>query len=298
MRTPGRNVCCSRSCSRRWMASSNAPHRVTSCPLAVSRIEQTVAIAPSPTIVTHSPIKVPSRLEFSRTRPNVPATTPRENAPGRARQHGWLTRAPRHAERSARRAAVVRGATAPSRAPAVRTLRLSASHRQRGLIRRNRCRGVGAARVCAKLLPHQARIEPAARHEFLMSAGLRDAALAQHQDAVGVSHRGQAMGDDEAGAVVHQALQRLLHQRLRFAIERAGGLVQDQDSRVLQQRPRDGDALPLPAGEVDSALAQQRFIAIWQGEDELVCIGRLRRRDDFVVAGIGPAVRDVLADAA
>ena len=46
--TPGSRRRCSRSWSRRSIDSSNAPHIVTACPPVVSRIEQTVAIAPSP----------------------------------------------------------------------------------------------------------------------------------------------------------------------------------------------------------------------------------------------------------
>ena len=54
--TPGSRRRCSRSWMRRSIDSSNAPHIVTSCPPCVSRIEQTVAIAPSPRIVTRSGI--------------------------------------------------------------------------------------------------------------------------------------------------------------------------------------------------------------------------------------------------
>jgi hypothetical protein len=52
--TPGSRRRCSRSWSSRSMDSSNAPHMVTPWPFDVSRIEQTVAIAPSPRIVTCS----------------------------------------------------------------------------------------------------------------------------------------------------------------------------------------------------------------------------------------------------
>jgi hypothetical protein len=38
-------------------------------------------------------------------------------------------------------------------------------------------------------------------------------------------------------------------------IQRRGGLVEDQDRRVLQQRAGDGHALLLAAGELQAALA-------------------------------------------
>ena len=49
------------------------------------------------------------------------------------------------------------------------------------------------------------------------------------------------------GAAVHQAIERLLHQRLAFGIERRGRLVEQQDRRVLQDGAGDGDALALAA---------------------------------------------------
>src|SRR6478672_8334848 len=53
---PGSRREFSRFCTRRSIDSSNAPHIVTACPPCVRRIEQTVAIAPSPRIVTCSAI--------------------------------------------------------------------------------------------------------------------------------------------------------------------------------------------------------------------------------------------------
>ncbi len=42
---------------------------------------------------------------------------------------------------------------------------------------------------------------------------------------------------------------------LRLRVERRGRLVEDQDRRVLEDRARDRDALPLAAGEPHAALA-------------------------------------------
>ena len=53
----------------------------------------------------------------------------------------------------------------------------------------------------------------------------------------------------------HQPLQRHLDQPLGLGVHAGGGVVQDQDARVLEQRAGDGDALLLPAGEGDAALA-------------------------------------------
>ena len=65
------------------------------------------------------------------------------------------------------------------------------------------------------------------------------------------------MRDDERRAVPHQVRQRLLHQPLGFGVERRGRLVEDQDRRVLQERPRDRQPLPLAARQPLAALADR-----------------------------------------
>ena len=45
---------------------------------------------------------------------------------------------------------------------------------------------------------------------------------------------GQAVRDDEDGAPLHQAVDGQLHRALAHAVQRARGLVQDQDGRVLR----------------------------------------------------------------
>src|SRR5712672_1539947 len=70
-----------------------------------------------------------------------------------------------------------------------------------------------------------------------------------------MAQRREAMGDRDHGPAVHQAGQRLADRFLGFAVERRGRFVEQQDRRVLQKRPRDRDALPLPARYLDAAIA-------------------------------------------
>ena len=73
------------------------------------------------------------------------------------------------------------------------------------------------------------------------------------------------MRDDQHGAVVHQALERLLDQPLALGVERRGGLVEQQDRRVLEQGPRDGQPLALAARDLHAALADHRVVALRRG---------------------------------
>src|SRR5882672_9160385 len=92
-------------------------------------------------------------------------------------------------------------------------------------------------------------VEAIGRQQVVVTAALDDAPLRQHHDEIGVLHRGQAVGDDEHGAMLHEAFDRLLHQALRFGVEGARGFVEDQERGIAQQRARDRDALALPPRE-------------------------------------------------
>ena len=81
-------------------------------------------------------------------------------------------------------------------------------------------------------------------------------------------------------------------------VERAGGLVEDQDRRVLQDGAGDGDALALAARQRGAALADHELVAAGLAGDEIVRLGQPRRLLHLGVAGLGPADADVLGDRA
>ena len=100
------------------------------------------------------------------------------------------------------------------------------------------------------------------------------------------------------GAAGAQFADRLLDMALGFGIERGGRLVEQDDRRVLDQRPRDGDALALAAGELQAVLADLRVVAGREAHDEIVRMGGLGGGDDLRFAGAELAERDVVADGA
>ena len=61
---------------------------------------------------------------------------------------------------------------------------------------------------------------------------------------------------------VHDVFQRRLDLGLGLHIHRAGAVVEDQHGGFEQQRAGDGDALFLPAGQVDAALAELGVVAL------------------------------------
>ena len=79
----------------------------------------------------------------------------------------------------------------------------------------------------------------------------------------------ESMRDHQRRAVVHQLFERSLDDALGFGVECRGRLVENQDGRVLQQRARDGNSLPLPAGQQHAAIADDRVEACRQLAHEL-----------------------------
>ncbi len=109
------------------------------------------------------------------------------------------------------------------------------------------------------------------------------------------------MGDGDHRLAFHQGIQALLNRRLDLRIQRRGGFVEHQDRRVLEQHPGDGDALPLPAGELHAPLADHRLealaaLAVVQGLYECVRAGLACRSPEFFFRGVGLAVAQVVAD--
>src|SRR4030095_12974875 len=108
-----------------------------------------------------------------------------------------------------------------------------------------------------ELQAREAGIEPALRHELGVRALRDDRAALEHHDAVGGLHRGQPVRDGERGAALLARFEPLLHQALGRRVERAGGLVQQQDGTVGEQGARDRQALLLAAGQREGGRAQR-----------------------------------------
>ena len=106
------------------------------------------------------------------------------------------------------------------------------------------------------------------------------------------------MGDDDGRAAGAKLAQRVDHRRLRHRVEGGRRLVEEEDGRVLEQRPRDADALALAPGERRAVLGDVRPVPARQAGHEVVDVGGARRRLDLLVAGVQPSVADVVGDGA
>lgn len=120
-----------------------------------------------------------------------------------------------------------------------------------------------------------------------MRSGFDDASGVEHDDPVGIDHGGEPVRDHQCGTPAAELGEFGLDLALGRGVERARGFVEDEDRRILQDRPRDCDALFLAAGELEAALADRGLPAVGQGGDQAVDAGRAGGRVDSAVIASG-----------
>ena len=102
----------------------------------------------------------------------------------------------------------------------------------------------------------------------------------EHGDPVRAHDGRQPVRDHDRRAARQQRPQPSLDRGLGVHVDVRGRLVQHQDARVGDQRPRQRDQLPLPGRQPAAALADLGVVALGQRLDELVRADRLRGRAD------------------
>ena len=78
-----------------------------------------------------------------------------------------------------------------------------------------------------------------------MGALVCDLVAMQHQDPVRTPDLGQAVGDQQSGAAFQHPLDGALDLILGGAVNGAGRVVEDQDTRIGKQRTSDRNSLAL-----------------------------------------------------
>src|SRR2546429_5302271 len=111
-----------------------------------------------------------------------------------------------------------------------------------------------------------------------MCAPLDHLPFPEDKDPGSLSDRDEVVRNDDRRPPAHQTTQWLEDPLAGLGVEVGGRLVQDEDGRVANHRPRNGDPLALTAGEAPALLADHRGIPVAEPRDELMC-----------VAGLGPA---------
>ncbi len=128
-----------------------------------------------------------------------------------------------------------------------------------------------------------------------MRAALHDPALVENDDPIRAFHRGQPVCNHQRRAALHQDAEFVLHAPLRLVVERRGGLIQDENGRILEQRACDGYPLPLSAGKILPAVRQGGIESLRLLRHELQDVGRARRGFHFRLRFVDGIEGDVVA---
>src|SRR5262245_35951852 len=113
-----------------------------------------------------------------------------------------------------------------------------------------------------ELQPMESSVGATGANELAMRAGFDRASVVYDMDEIGALDGGQAVRDHQDGAAFAELVERPLDDTFRLAVERRGGLVQQHDGCVLEERARQRDALALPARDLAAELAHRRVIAV------------------------------------
>jgi hypothetical protein len=103
----------------------------------------------------------------------------------------------------------------------------------------------------------QSRIVAVGGQQLGVGAAFDDASLIHDQDQIGLFDGRQAVGDDQRRPAGHHLGRGRLDVPFGFGVERRSGLVEDEDRCVLEQRPGNGQALALAAGEQHAVFTDQ-----------------------------------------
>ena len=115
--------------------------------------------------------------------------------------------------------------------------------------------------------------------------GVNPAAV-HHDDSVRVLHRGGALRDDDLRRLGDIGLEASADERVGFGIHGARGIVQNEDLRLLQQRPCDAKPLLLPAGHVGAALLDVGVVFVREAADEFIRLRQPAGLDQLLVGGV------------
>ena len=123
--------------------------------------------------------------------------------------------------------------------------------------------------------------------QFVVRAEPDLAAVLDHEDLIGVDDRGDPLGDDDRHRVGDHRHERGAQPRVGGEVERGERVVEQVDARPPDERARDREALPLPARDVGTALADRRveLPGIAETKSRACAISSARHSSSSVASG-------------
>ena len=121
-------------------------------------------------------------------------------------------------------------------------------------------------------------------------------ATRQHHHLIRTSYGAHPVGDDKDGFVFYEPRKSLLNGSFVLHVQAGGGLVQQNDGRILQEGTGDGDALTLAAGKSAAVLADVGVPLVRQLFGKFLAVCQLCRRQNLLVGGPLAPQTDVFED--
>ena len=133
-----------------------------------------------------------------------------------------------------------------------------------------------------------------------MGALLHDPPVLDHDNAIAIGHGRKPVRNGKHGPAGHDLVDGRLHHAFGLGVQRAGGLVENENGRIAHDRPCNGQPLSLASGQAHAALPDHRLVPLGQAADELVRVRSPRRLLDIrlraLPAPVGNVVRHGLVE--
>ena len=161
---------------------------------------------------------------------------------------------------------------------------------------RGRCRGGHAALLRTELGLDDLLVRRVVGEQLVVRAATDHAAVLEHHDQVGVADGRDPLRDDQHRRVAGDRLERRAQPGVGGQVERGERVVEDVDLRLADQRPGDGQPLPLAAGDVAAALGDRGLQAVGHRLDEVAALGDLQGLPHLFLGRVRLAVPQVVGD--
>ena len=104
-------------------------------------------------------------------------------------------------------------------------------------------------------------VTSAGPQQLLVLARFHNLTGIEYEDPIGMHNRRKSVRDYHSGAPLAEFRDSLLDVMLGFRVERCCRLIEQDDRSILDQGARDRDPLSLPAGQLETVLADGRIVA-------------------------------------
>src|ERR1039458_1229171 len=118
-----------------------------------------------------------------------------------------------------------------------------------------------------------------------MGAAFHDPPVLHDDDPVGQVQSRTPVSDEQRRPPGHNRAEGVMYRLFDLGIDGAGGIIEDQDAGVVEDRAGQGDTLTLPSRESEASLADDGVVAAGEGGDEVMSLRGPCRRLDVLVAG-------------